>query len=269
MDPLRRDESVGHAAVTFDLWHTLIYLEPADEEAYMRSQLALAVDVLRSAAVRPGAPSLPVERLREAFAAEYARAVALAQQGTSVTPGAQLERAAAATGRDVAPQEYLDRLAALVARTPFRLASGAKETVGSLRDAGLRTAIISNTTGEPGSSIRPALRAFGLDELFDAVIFSDERPWSKPSPQIFQDALSALGAPAGRAVHVGDGWADIEGARRAGFCGGILFTGLQNYGEEYRRLFSLKGRAETLTPYRTDRLSEVPDIVARLLGAGA
>lgn len=254
--------------MTLDLWHTLIFLEPEAEEEYMASQVELAGASLAAAARRPGAAVLGIDEFRSAFSEEYAAAVAASQRGRTVTPGEQIERAAARAGRVVDTRAYLGGLRDLVARTPFREAPGAREMLHQLRDTGLRTALISNTTGEPGAAIRPVLTALGFDGLLDTLVFSDEQPWSKPAPEIFATALTSLGIPPSRAVHVGDGWVDIEGARRAGLRGGILFTGLRSYGERYRALFLPDGWSDPPTDYRTDRLSEVPRIAARLLAPG-
>ncbi len=258
-----RDDRVR--VVTLDLWHTLFYLEPEEEERYMEAQLELATAILDGAPPFPGEPVVPREGLRAAFAQEFARAVEASQAGRTVTPAEQLGRAARKTGRRLEPSEYVQGLHDLVGRTPFRAAPGAREMLEALRASGYRTAVISNTTGEPGAALRPVLSRLGFDGCFDALVFSDERPWTKPAAEIFESALAPLRGTPERAVHVGDGWTDIEGARRARFRGGILFTGLQSYGQHYQRLFLPGGWDNPPTPYRTDQLSEVPAIVEELL----
>ncbi len=258
-----RDERVR--VVTLDLWHTLFYLEPEEEERYMDAQLELAAAVLEAAPPFPGEPELPLEELRAAFNQEFVRAVEASQAGRTVTPAEQLGRAARKTGRKLDPAEYVRGLHELVDRTPFLAAPGAHEMLDTLRSTGIRTAVISNTTGEPGAALRPVLSRLGFDGRLDAYVFSDERPWTKPAAEIFSDALAPLRGTPERSVHVGDGWTDIEGARRARFRGGILFTGLQSYGRHYQRLFLPAGWDNPPTPYRTDQLSEVPGIVEELL----
>ena len=82
--------------------------------------------------------------------------------------------------------------------------------------------------------------------------------------KIFAAALARLESPARTAVHVGDGWSDIEGARRAGFRAGVLFTGLSRYGDRYRRLFLPEGWSSPPTPYRLERWEELPAMLDRL-----
>jgi len=252
-------------AVTLDLWHTLMYLPPEDEETYMTHQLALGQEVLRSSPRLPGAPELSDGDLGRAFERAYEGAVAQGVGGRTVTPAEQLDRAAKETGRDADPREYLSRLRTLVESTPFRVAPGGLDLLGELRGLGYRVGMISNTIGEPGEFLRPILAKMGFDRYVEAYVFSDEHPWTKPSPEIFRLALDQLEVSPPQAVHVGDGWADIEGARRAGFRGAILFTGLHSYGERYRKMFLTEVPGEPPAKYRTDRLGDVGPIVKNLL----
>lgn len=253
------------SAVTLDLWHTLVYLEPEAEEAYMDAQMELAADVLDAAAPFPGAATRSRPELRAIFEKVYLEAVTAAQQGTSVPPAAQIARAAERSGRNVPTERYVDRLLRLVAGTPFQLAPEALPTVKALRERGWRTAVISNTVGEPGVALRPILRAMGFDSLVEEYLFSDELPWTKPDPAIFHEALRRLGVGAAHAVHVGDGWSDTEGARRAGMRAAILFTGLQRYGARYQALFLPPGWGSPAADYRIERLGELPALADRLL----
>ena len=63
-------------AVTLDLWHTLMYLPPEDEEAYMTHQLAIGQEVLRASPPLAGVPDLSDAELGRAFERAYVRAVA-------------------------------------------------------------------------------------------------------------------------------------------------------------------------------------------------
>ncbi|MGA8542810.1 MAG: HAD family hydrolase [Thermoplasmata archaeon] len=252
-------------AVTFDLWHTLIYLEPDDEEAYMRRQVDSAVEVLRSSDAIPGSRRAAEPELRAAFEAEYDRAVAASGEGLTVTPAEQLTRAAEATGRRARPGAYVDALERAVGEMPFRVGSGARSALRELRDRGYSVGVISNTVGEPGRFFRPILRRMGFDDLVQSYTFSDEHPWTKPAPEIFRAALEQLRSRPEFAVHVGDGWSDIEGARRSGMKAGILFTGLQEYGEKYRSLFLRAGWEPPETVPRAPRMADVVPIVRRVL----
>jgi HAD superfamily hydrolase (TIGR01509 family) len=252
--------------LSLDLWHTLMYVEPDDEERYMRGQVALACRVLAAAPAAPGGVPLPPDGQRKAFEAVYAEAVAASQAGRSVPPAQQIAEAGRRTGTAPDPQAYLDGLARLVASTPFQEAPDATAVLRRLRGDGWATAVVSNTVGEPGRSLRPVLDRMGFGALVDAFVFSDELPWTKPSPEIFREATRRVGVDPSRTVHVGDGWVDIEGARRAGFRAGVLFTGLQRYGERYRELFLPAGWSEPETPYRVASWPELPGVVESIVG---
>jgi len=253
------------AAVTLDLWHTLIYLPPEDEEKYMAHQLALGTEVLRSAPALPGAPPVTDEEIARAFERAYTDAVAQSAEGRTVTPAEQLLRAASEVGRNADAADYLRGLHGEIRRTRFLRAPGALELLESLRAQGYRLGVISNTVGEPGAFLRPIIASMELDRFVETFVFSDELPWTKPAPEIFRVALSQLSEDPSSAVHVGDGWSDLEGARRTGYRGAILFTGLHEYGESYRRLFLPDVPSMPTADYRTDRLADVGSLVGKLL----
>jgi len=249
-------------AVTFDLWHTLIYVAPEDEERYMQRQVEIAVESMEEAprtgpAGTPGAPGA-------LFEAEYHRAVAEAEQGRSVPPVEQYRRAARAAGRDPDPTRYLARLEALAGGLPFRRAPAALEALAALAEEGYALAIISNTVGEPGACLRPALRRLGFEASVREFVFSDEQPWTKPAPEIFRWTLERLGRRPSEAIHVGDGWADVEGARRAGYRAGIRYVGLPDYGARYRALFAPGPGRTPPAGWEVDRLDDVPTLIARI-----
>ncbi|MGI0128774.1 MAG: HAD family hydrolase [Thermoplasmata archaeon] len=256
---------VPKPAVTFDLWHTLVYLEPEAEEGYMRHQVEAAVQVLETSQMVGNASRASAEELRAAFEKEYADAVQAAGEGRTVTPAEQLSRAAEATGRVPRPDAYLAALERAVATTAFRQAPDALPVLRELGESGYTIGVISNTIGEPGRFLRPILHRMGFDDLVDQYTFSDEHPWTKPAPEIFDSALRGLDSDPSVAVHVGDGWSDIEGARRARMRGSILFTGLQQYGERYRVLFLPAGWDHPPADHRASALREVVPIVRRLV----
>ncbi|HTT72721.1 MAG TPA: HAD family hydrolase [Thermoplasmata archaeon] len=253
-------------AVTLDLWHTLIYLDPAAEEAYMRAQIEIAVDVLRAAPLAGPGPRPDDRALAELFRQSYRAAVDASEQGRTITPDDQLLRAGREAGVRPDLSAYHAALRRVIATLRFSRAPGAIETLRALRGAGYRVAVISNTVGEPGALLRPVLARMGLDECVERYVFSDESPWTKPAPEIFRYALDGLGVSAVDAVHVGDGWADMEGARRTGYRATILFTGLPDYGAEYRRLFARHGPESFAGRFSVRALTEVPAIVERVLG---
>ncbi len=249
-------------ALTLDLWHTLVYIDPESEERYMRAQIDIAAAALeaapRAADIPPGTDADP----RGAFEAAYSAAVDASQQGRTITPADQILAAGRATGRHPDVPAYLETLRRLVGTLSFHPAPGALGVLQGLKADGWVLGVVSNTIGEPGTFLRPMLERLGYTSVIPTWVFSDEQPWTKPAPEIFRYAAERLRTPVERLVHVGDGWVDIEGARRAGMAAGVLFTGLQQYGDRYRQLFLPAGWNSPPTPYRFDRWSDFPELLA-------
>jgi HAD superfamily hydrolase (TIGR01549 family) len=252
-------------AVTFDLWHTLVFLDPPSEEAYMEGQVGVARRALTGATRLPGAPEVTEEALGKLFEASLAEAVAEAGEGRTVTQVEQLRRAGRKVGRVPDEMAYVKELERLVRVTPFQRATGALELLEALTHDGYRLGLISNTVGEPGQSLRPMLSTMGFDPYFKTYVFSDEHPWTKPAPELFRVALHGLATAPESALHVGDGWSDIEGARRTGMRAGVLFTGLRDYGPRYRALHLTHQVAHVEADVEVRRLDEVREVARRLL----
>jgi putative hydrolase of the HAD superfamily len=101
---------------------------------------------------------------------------------------------------------------AFVEAMVFRPLDGAVPALERLRGAGLSLACVSDWD----IGLREQLAKVGLDHRFDLVLTSAEAGAPKPEPALFLGALSRLGIEPGRAVHVGDGDADHDGAHAAG-----------------------------------------------------
>jgi HAD superfamily hydrolase (TIGR01509 family) len=257
-------------AVTFDLWHTLLYLPPEAEEQYIRGQFDLGRSMLESAPDQSGAGTIdPALDAVEAFRAAYLDAVQSSEKGVSVPPAEQIRRAAARLGKVVDADEYVRRLGDLVTHAGFDVAPDAVKVLSQLRDSGYRIAVVSNTVGEPGRFLKSICERMGLTDAVEFWAWSDELPWTKPSPDIFRYALSELGVAPINAVHVGDGLADLIGATAAGYRSGILFTGLRDYGATYAQLFLPVDQSAPQADIVVSKLSEVPPIIHSLFqGSG-
>ncbi|KAB8142348.1 HAD family hydrolase [Chloroflexia bacterium SDU3-3] len=93
---------------------------------------------------------------------------------------------------------------------------GAAQVLAALRGRGLRIGLISNTIW-PGALHREDLATCGLLQHIDHAIFSGDLGIWKPSPQIFQSMLAALGVAPSEAFFVGDSpQEDIAGAQAVG-----------------------------------------------------
>jgi HAD superfamily hydrolase (TIGR01549 family) len=94
-----------------------------------------------------------------------------------------------------------------------RLPDDAEAVILRLREAGLRTGIVTN--GYTAVQSR-RVRKHGLDALVDFVLISEQAGAHKPNRAIFAKALELAGVGPAQAVFVGDSpTADIAGARDA------------------------------------------------------
>jgi phosphoglycolate phosphatase len=89
---------------------------------------------------------------------------------------------------------------------------GLTELLQSLRQAGIRCAVISN---DHEAGIRDFLAAHGLQECVQGLWSADHRP-AKPDPHAVHELCHALGVEAGRCALVGDAKSDLRMARAAG-----------------------------------------------------
>lgn len=87
-------------------------------------------------------------------------------------------------------REAVERLAA---RWPLGLASSSNRTL-----------------------IELALELSGLDELFQAVVSSEEVPTGKPAPDVYLEAARRLGVPPARCAAIEDSHSGIRSAKAAG-----------------------------------------------------
>lgn len=114
-----------------------------------------------------------------------------------------------------------ERLSAAFLKPIFataKLDPDALVVLSTLRTAGIRTAIVSNTPwGSPASAWRDELARHGLLDAVDAAVFCVDVGYRKPHPAAIEEALRRLGVPKHEAVFVGDDprW-DVAGAQRAG-----------------------------------------------------
>ncbi|MBO0744258.1 MAG: HAD family hydrolase [Candidatus Dormibacteraeota bacterium] len=116
----------------------------------------------------------------------------------------------------------LDGEAALAADTAWRAVAfdsqfrtGARALLRQVRDAGLRTAILTNGTIDPQ---RRKIEKHGLVALVDLVVVTEEIGVHKPDPGAFSHILAGLDVAATDAAMVGDDLRnDVDGALAADF----------------------------------------------------
>ena len=127
-------------------------------------------------------------------------------EGALALPSADLERLTPRWVQALRAPEVRDTLWT-------RVAPGTAVLLATLRSAGLRLVVVSNSDG----TIEAALEAAGLREDLYAVIDSEVVGYEKPDPRIFRKALELAAAAPARTLHIGDLYAvDVCGARSVG-----------------------------------------------------
>jgi putative hydrolase of the HAD superfamily len=91
------------------------------------------------------------------------------------------------------------------------------ELLAFLQAGGVKIGVLSNTMW-PRSWHEEVFRRDGVLEMIDGAVYTSEIDWTKPHPEAFRAAMSAVGVTdPGRCVFVGDRpYDDIYGAKQAG-----------------------------------------------------
>ena len=223
-------------AVTFDLWQTLLLEDP--EINRRRAQLRIdRVDAVLQTASRP----FPEDELWRAFHDCVAACGRIRSRGRETSFDGQIDIFLEQLQPGLTEQLSRDQhravreaydLAFLESPLPPDLA--AAPMLEALKRRGCSLGLISNTAMTSGATFRVYLEQLGLLQYFDAMIFSDEVGWAKPSGTVFRQALDALGVPPDAAVHVGDDRAaDVGGALKAGLRAVWIARSPESYDEPY------------------------------------
>lgn len=91
--------------------------------------------------------------------------------------------------------------------------AGCRDTLQSLREAGVRLACVTN---KELRHARRVLEANDLADCFELVIGGDSLPCKKPDASVLRHVLTELGSTPAHAAHVGDSETDLAAARNAG-----------------------------------------------------
>jgi putative hydrolase of the HAD superfamily len=246
-------------AVTIDFWGTLTLESPIGDERYETRRLSGLAAVLREQGL-----TFSAAHLAQAYARSGEFLTKLWSAGVDVPVTDAVFEIVRALDPALPARITPETLAALVDAytrpillVPPTLDRGARPALTTLRDAGMRLAIVSNTMRTPGTTLRALLAKFDLLDCFDFLVFSDELRVRKPRPEIFRAALEALDADPATTVHVGDDPVlDVRGARMIGL------KSIQVVGQTAAR-----GSGADAADSCIARLDELPAAVARLNGA--
>jgi putative hydrolase of the HAD superfamily len=210
-------------AILFDLGDTLVDLGEGrgDYEAHVRVRAGRVYDALTAAGVAMEERDAFCVTLAHESEAGYRNATAR-QEGIDIYD--VLAAFFARRGQPLTDETVRIAGDAYCRRsgdhTPLR--PGAIETLTALRARGLRLGIISNTI-QPARHMDDGLVLRGLAGYFPVRVYSSAARVAKPHPQIFRDALDALGVAPECAAYVGDRLhADIAGAQGVGMKGILI-----------------------------------------------
>lgn len=90
---------------------------------------------------------------------------------------------------------------------------GLREFVARAREAGLRTALVTNA---PRENTLAVLRALDLDNIFDPIVLAEDVGAGKPDPAPYRAALESLGLAPEQALAFEDSPSGITAAVKAG-----------------------------------------------------
>jgi HAD superfamily hydrolase (TIGR01509 family) len=188
-------------AVTFDANGTLVRLvDPVPE----------LERVLREHGIER-----PPSAIRRAFEAEGRVYAGRAVEAHQPTAFATVQRECTGIFLDELGAETLDAaefVPSYVGAMRFELLPDVRESLERLKRCGLELAVVANFD----LTLRARLEELGIGTAFSAIVTPAEAGVAKPAAEIFQHALELLAVAPERALHIGDGAADEEGAAAAG-----------------------------------------------------
>jgi putative hydrolase of the HAD superfamily len=204
-------------AILFDLDDTLIRAYAQPEEAWTR---LLHIFSAHLDAHDPAA----LERIRAAIMGE-ARAFwsdrAEAAKWRLDIPGARrlsVRRGLEKLGyRDEALADHIADSFTELRRSEYKLYPDALATVDTLRDRGVKLALVTNGAGE---TQRAKIERFDLTHRFHHIQIEGEFGQGKPELDVYRHALQRLGCEACDAWMVGDNYEwEVEAPQQLGVCG--------------------------------------------------
>lgn len=190
--------SSRYDAVLFDLDRTLVEHDQSPGDVFEAACSKLGIEPFCEPSVLELAARAVGEQSTELDAAEFERR--------------QFETAAAAAGVDVDGAAMASAYADALDNAAVSLRPGARRALelGSAYDR----AVVTNG---PERTHATKLRAVGLHDRFDEVVYGSDVPRVKPAPVPFERALNRLDASPERTLKVGDSLEkDVAGANAVG-----------------------------------------------------
>ena len=213
--------STNPAAVTFDLWQTLVFESDGSARSGIRRKIRadygeaalsqLGESVSRETidgALRDLSEEITVGH-DEGFDRTYDEWVAHLIDRIDPDLARRIGQAGLDTFGAVIDQSFIE--------SPPQLVDGAADVLASLSSSGLKIGLISNTGLTSPATYGKWFSTINVLSSFDYIAFSNGLAVAKPSRKIFNATLSQLGVEPARALHIGDNMhTDVAGAAAAG-----------------------------------------------------
>src|SRR3954451_21058237 len=102
-------------------------------------------------------------------------------------------------------------------RPAHSVLASAQALLESLRNRGIKTGVVANSWPDPARVLRADAEAFGLADLLDVMVFSQEHGARKPDAEIFLHTCRELQVEPSDTMFVGDRLdTDVQGAANVG-----------------------------------------------------
>jgi putative hydrolase of the HAD superfamily len=102
-------------------------------------------------------------------------------------------------------------------RSAYGVLSMAPALLETLRERGLKTALVANSWPDPARILRGDAEALGLAQRLDALVYADDVGVRKPGQEVFLRACAEVGVEPAAVLFVGDDVvADVQGAAAVG-----------------------------------------------------
>jgi len=203
-------------AVFFDLYHTLVRYEPPQEE--------LEAEVLKGFGIKvsPEVFRRPFVTADEFIYQEIARRpLSQRSQEEKMALYAQYQEIVLKEAGIEASEKLLSDLLEKMQQYKMKLVlfDDVAPSLSDLKERGLVLGLISNVEKD----MTDTLNELGLPSWLDIVVTSLDSGFSKPRPEIFQEALRRADVKPSEAIYVGDQYqVDCVGADHAGMKGILL-----------------------------------------------
>lgn len=236
------------SAVTFDFWNTIAQVPAGAMVDARRRAVAAACDAC-GAEVEPAALGKALEEVRLHWEESWAA-------GRHLHPGEGAEMLTRSLGiREEGREAVAAAFLGALDQAPLELPPDIHACLEALQERDLALGIVCDAGFSGGEVLRGLLDREGLLRHFQGWGFSDEVGHYKPAPQIFEAALSALGARPEQTLHVGDlRRTDVAGAAALGMKT-ARYTGMQDDADP---------TAEVEADFVLESHLELLDVVARL-----